>query len=263
MIPLYVQGLLLILGMMSTLWIVSVALKNVSIVDLFWGLGFVAVNTFYFINTDPTPAKIILQVLVSLWGLRLSIYLAWRNIGKGEDFRYREFREKYGNKNYWWISFFQTFLLQGILMWIISTTLFGVNQYSNSQTLNIIDYLGVFVWLIGFIFEAGGDMQLARFKKNPANKGKVLNTGLWHYTRHPNYFGDSAVWWGYGLLCLSAGNYGLVAGSVIMTLLIIQVSGVALLEKSLKVQKPEYAEYIQRTSSFLPWFPKKINKITL
>ena len=257
MIPLYVQGLLLILGMMSTLWIVSVALKNVSIVDLFWGLGFVAVNTFYYINTNLTPAKMILLVLVSLWGLRLSIYLAWRNIGKGEDFRYKEFRKKYGEKNYWWISFFQTFLLQGMLMWIISMTLYGVNQHSTSQELSIIDYAGVLVWIIGFIFEAAGDMQLARFKKNPANKGKVLNTGFWHYTRHPNYFGDSAVWWGYALLCLSSGSYSLVAGSVIMTLLIIKVSGVALLEKSLKVQKPEYAEYIRKTSSFLPWFPKK------
>ena len=259
MIPLYVQGLLLILGMMSTLWIVSVAIKNVSIVDLFWGLGFVAVNTFYYINTDSTPAKMILLVLVSLWGLRLSIYLAWRNIGKGEDFRYKEFRKKYGEKNYWWISFFQTFLLQGLLMWIISMTLYGVNQYPgcHSQDLGVIDYLAVIVWLVGFIFEAGGDMQLARFKKNPANKGKVLNTGFWHYTRHPNYFGDSAVWWGYGLLCLSAGSYGLVAGAVIMTLLIIKVSGVVLLEKSLTIKKPEYAEYIRQTSSFLPWFPKK------
>ncbi len=257
MIPLYVQGLLLILGMMSTLWIVSVILKNVSIVDLFWGLGFVAVNTFYFSNTEFTPTKMILLVLVNLWGLRLSIYLAWRNIGKGEDFRYKEFRKKYGEKNYWWISFFQTFLLQGMLMWIISMTLYGVNQYSTSQTLNLIDYVAVFVWLIGFVFEAGGDMQLAKFKNNPVNKGKVLNTGFWHYTRHPNYFGDSAVWWGYALLCLSSGSYSLVAGSVIMTLLIIKVSGVALLEKSLKTQKPEYAEYVRQTSSFLPWFPKK------
>ena len=257
MIPLYVQGLLLILGMMSTLWVVSVAIKNVSIVDLFWGLGFVTVNIFYYINTVSTPAKMILLVLVSLWGLRLSIYLAWRNIGKGEDFRYKEFRKKYGEKNYWWISFFQTFLLQGLLMWIISMTLYGVNKYSTSLELYIIDYVGVFVWVIGFVFEAGGDMQLARFKKNPANKGKVLNTGFWHYTRHPNYFGDSAVWWGYGLLCLSAGSYGLVAGAVIMSLLIIKVSDVVLLEKSLTIKKPEYAEYIQRTSSFLPWFPKK------
>ena len=257
MIPLYIQGLLLILGMMYTLWIVSVALKNVSIVDLFWGLGFVAVNTFYFFSTGITPAKIILLTHVSIWGLRLSIYLAWRNIGKGEDFRYKEFRKKYGEKNYWWISFFQTFLLQGLLMWIISMTLYGVNQHSASQELNILDYAGVLVWVIGFVFETVGDMQLARFKKNPYNIGKVLNTGFWHYTRHPNYFGDSAVWWGYGLLCLSAGSYGLVAGSILMTLLIIKVSGVALLEKSLKAQKPEYAEYIRQTSSFLPWFPKK------
>ena len=257
MIPLIVQGFLLILAMMSTLWIVSVILKNASIVDLFWGLGFVAVNTFYFINSDITVAKTILLVLVTIWGLRLSIYLAWRNIGKGEDFRYKEFRKKYGEKNYWWISFFQTFLLQGVLMWIISMTLYGVNRYSTSHELSIIDYLAVFVWLVGFIFEAGGDRQLARFKSNLLNKGKVLNSGFWHYTRHPNYFGDSAMWWAYALFCLSAGSFGLVAGSVIMTLLIINVSGVALLEKSLKVQKPEYADYIKRTSSFLPWFPKK------
>jgi steroid 5-alpha reductase family enzyme len=257
MMPLYLQGLLLILCLMTTLWIVSVVLKNVSIVDMFWGFGFVLVNTFYFFNTEPTPAKIILLVLVAVWGLRLSIYLAIRNIGKPEDFRYQEFRKKYGENRYWWISFFQTFLLQGILMFIISLPLLGVNLYSTSRSLSFLDYLGILIWTIGFIFEAGGDKQLAQFKKNTANKGKVLSTGLWHYTRHPNYFGDSAVWWGFGLFCLSAGSYWLVAGSVIMTLLIIKVSGVALLEKSLKNQKPLYATYIEKTSSFIPWFPKK------
>ena len=257
MMPLYLQGLLLILCLMTTLWIVSVVLKNVSIVDMFWGFGFVLVNTFYFFNTESTPAKIILLVLVAVWGLRLSIYLAIRNIGKPEDFRYQEFRKKYGENRYWWISFFQTFLLQGILMFIISLPLLGVNLYSTSRSLSFLDYVGILIWTIGFIFEAGGDIQLARFKANKANKGKVLNTGLWHYTRHPNYFGDSAVWWGFGLFCLSAGSYWLVAGSVIMTLLIIKVSGVALLEKSLKDQKPQYAAYIEKTSSFIPWFPKK------
>jgi len=257
MMPLYLQGLLLILCLMTTLWIVSVVLKNVSIVDMFWGFGFVLVNTFYFFNTESTPAKIILLVLVAVWGLRLSIYLAIRNIGKPEDFRYQEFRKKYGENRYWWISFFQTFLLQGILMFIISLPLLGVNLYSTSRSLSFLDYVGILIWTIGFIFEAGGDMQLAQFKKNTANKGKVLSTGLWHYTRHPNYFGDSAVWWGFGLLCLSAGSYWLVVGSVIMTLLIIKVSGVALLEKSLKDQKPQYADYIVKTSSFIPWFPKK------
>lgn len=257
MIPLYIQGLLLILSMMIVLWIISVILKNVSIVDMFWGMGFMLVNTYYFFNTEASPAKIILLILVVIWGLRLSFYLAWRNFGKAEDFRYQEFRKKYGEKNYWWISFFQTFLLQGILMWIISLTLFGINANSTSQNLNIIDYLGVIIWTIGFVFEAGGDYQLAQFKNNKTNKGKVLNTGFWHFTRHPNYFGDSAVWWGFGLLCLSTGNYWFVAGSIIMTLLIIKVSGVALLEKSLKNQKPEYQDYILKTSSFIPWFPKK------
>jgi len=254
---LYLQGLFLILSLMTALWIVSVVLKNVSIVDMFWGLGFVLVNTFYFFNTDTTPAKIVLLVLVAIWGLRLSVYLAWRNIGKPEDFRYQEFRKKYGEKNYWWVSFIQTFLLQGILMWMISLPLLGVNLYSTSQHLNLTDYLGMVVWTVGFIFEAGGDLQLARFKMNKGNKGKVLKDGFWHYTRHPNYFGDSAVWWGYGLLVVSTGNYWFVAGSVIMTLLILKVSGVVLLEKSLTNQKPDYKDYILKTSSFIPWFPKK------
>jgi len=254
---LYFQGLFLILSLMTTLWIVSVVIKNVSIVDMFWGLGFVMVNTFYFFNTDTTPAKIVMLLLVAIWGLRLSIYLAWRNVGKPEDFRYQEFRKKYGEKKYWWVSYFQTFLLQSILMWIISMPLLGVNLYSTSQHLNFTDYMGMFVWTVGFMFEAGGDFQLARFKKNKLNKGKVLNNGLWHYTRHPNYFGDSAVWWGFGLMVISTGSYWFVAGSIIMTLLIVKVSGVVLLEKSLNNQKPEYKDYILKTSSFIPWFPKK------
>jgi len=257
MFPLYLQGLFLILSLMTTLWLVSILLKNVSIVDMFWGMGFVLLNTFYFINTEATPAKMILLFLVAIWGIRLSFYLALRNIGKPEDFRYQEFRKKYGENNYWWISFFQTFLLQGLLMWIISMPLLGVNLYSTAQTLNYIDYAGVLAWIIGFIFESGGDMQLARFKKNKANSGKVLKTGLWHYTRHPNYFGDSAVWWGFGLFCLSTGSYWLISGSVIMTLLILKVSGVVLLEKSLKDKKPEYIDYMHNTSPFIPWFPKK------
>ncbi len=254
----YTQGLLLILLLVTILWIISIFLRNVSIVDLFWGMGFVIANGWYFFaNEAITSRQILLLVLVTIWGFRLSIYLAWRNIGKGEDFRYREFRKNYGEKNYWWISYFQTFLLQGILMWLISSTLWGANQNHNVNDINIIDYLGLLVWVTGFIFEAGGDYQLAKFKLNLANKGKVLNTGFWRYTRHPNYFGDAAVWWGYGILCIAAGEYWCLFGSVLMTLLIIKVSGVALLEKTLKVQKPQYLDYIQKTNSFFPWFPKK------
>jgi steroid 5-alpha reductase family enzyme len=196
-------------------------------------------------------------VLVTVWGLRLSIYLAWRNIGKGEDFRYKEFRRKYGPERYWWFSFFQTFLLQGALIMIVSLPLLGVNVSTRSKAFNLLDYLGILVWMIGFTFEAGGDFQLSRFKKNSKNKGKVLNTGFWKYTRHPNYFGDSAVWWAYALFSIAAGSYWQIIGSIIMTMLIIKVSGVTLLEKTLNNTKPEYREYIQKTSSFLPWFYKK------
>jgi len=243
---------------MTLLWVASVIAKNVSIVDLFWGLGFILSGVFYFLKTGGNePRKIILIILVSVWALRLSGYLAWRNIGKGEDFRYKQFREKYGAKRYWWISFFQTFLLQGILMWLISAPLLGAQIKGQNNALGILDYAGIVLWIIGFCFESIGDLQLSRFKNDPTNKGKVLDKGLWHYTRHPNYFGDSAIWWGYGFLCLAAGSYLPVLGSVLMTALIIKVSGVALLEKSLKEKKPEYKEYIENTSAFLPWFPKK------
>jgi len=254
----YFQALLVIIGMMSLLWIISVIIKNASIVDLFWGFGFVLTNIFYFINTEGFgPRKIILLILVALWGLRLSGYLSWRNIGKGEDYRYRQFRSKYGKDRYWWISFFQTFLLQGLLMWLISAPLLGAQYYGPEKSPGIIDFAGIALWITGFIFEAGGDYQLARFKSDPSNKGKVLSSGLWRYTRHPNYFGDTAVWWGYGLISLAAGSLWPVLGSILMTALIIKVSGVALLEKYLFDKKPEYNEYIENTSAFFPWFPKK------
>lgn len=254
----YLQALLVIMSMMTLLWIISIFLKNVSIVDLFWGAGFVLANGFYFWNIENIgPRNYLLLSLVTLWGMRLSIHLAIRNIGKGEDFRYKEFRRKYGENRYWWISFFQTFLLQGILMWLISAPLLGAHLSGNTNALNIVDLLAILVWMIGFIFEAGGDYQLVKFKSNPSNKGKVLNTGLWRYTRHPNYFGDSTVWWAFGLLSIATGCYIPILGSILMTLLIVKVSGVALLEKTLKPQKPDYAEYIRKTNSFIPWFPKK------
>jgi steroid 5-alpha reductase family enzyme len=255
---LFLQASLIILVLVTLLWTWSVIITNVSIVDLFWGFGFVVVNTFYvFKSGEPSARSLLVLILVSIWGLRLTIYLALRNIGKGEDFRYQEFRRKYGPKRYWWFSFFQTFLLQGVLMMVISLPLLGIHTNYSSGDLNFLDYIGIVVWLIGFAFEAGGDYQLARFKGNTANKGKVLNTGFWKYTRHPNYFGDSAVWWSYAIFSIAAGSYWYIIGAVIMTLLIIKVSGVALLEKTLVNSKPQYRDYIEQTNSFFPWFPKK------
>lgn len=253
----YLWAFPVIMALMTMLWIVSVARKNASIVDPFWGMGFVAVTIFYFGMSGGTETReILVTLLVLAWGSRLFLHLLIRNWGKGEDFRYAEFRKRYGESRYWWVSFFQVFLLQGFLMWLISAPLLGAIYYTGDNSLNLLDLLALIVWIAGFSFEAGGDFQLARFKADPSNRGKVLDTGFWKYTRHPNYFGDSAVWWAYGLLAIAAGAYLAAAGSILMTYLLVKVSGVAMLEKSLKDKKPEYREYIRKTNAFLPWFPK-------
>ncbi len=257
-LQLYFQALIIIMIMMALLWLISIRLKNVSIVDLFWGFGFLLVSIWGYIQSGGlAERKMLVLILVAVWSLRLSLYLTWRNLGKGEDFRYKQFRKQYGENRYWWISFFQTFLLQGILMWLISSTLLAAQHFGPDRELGWLDFTGVAFWIIGLAFEAGGDYQLAKFRADPASKGKVLQTGFWRYTRHPNYFGDAAVWWGYGLLCLAAGSYPAVLGSLLMTGLIIKVSGVALLEKTLKSNKPGYEEYVRKTSAFFPRFPRK------
>ena len=247
-----------VLGLMTLLWVISIYLKNVSIVDNFWGIGFVIATLTYVLCDDVMYIREnLMLLLVVLWGLRLSGYLMYRNYGKGEDYRYREFRKRYGAERYWWFSFFQVFMLQGVLILIISLPQLGVALNTGSDELNLIDIIGLVVWCVGFLFEALGDYQLAVFKNDPANKGKLLTKGLWRYTRHPNYFGDAAVWWGFGLLAIASGAYWYSIGSVLMTYLIIRVSGVSMLEKSLAENKPGYADYIRRTSAFFPWFPKR------
>ncbi len=255
---LFSQAALIVLTMVTLLWLASVCIKNVSIVDIFWGIGFVLVNSFYVYRSGALhPRKLVILTLVSIWGLRLALYLAWRNLGKGEDFRYQEFRRYFGSKRYWWFSFFQTFLLQGALIMMISLPLLGISSSSNEGHLNLLDGIGIVVWAIGFVFETVGDFQLARFKSNPKNKEKVMDRGFWKYTRHPNYFGDAMVWWAYAIFCMAAGRYWYIIGSVVMTLLLLYVSGVRLLEKTLQETKPKYKAYMQKTNAFFPWFPKK------
>lgn len=250
------SGFLIIMGLMTLLWLLSVYLKNASIVDPFWGTGFVVLAWFYFSQTGGADGRnLLITSLATIWGLRLSLYLLWRNRGKGEDPRYRQFRQNYGPDRYWWFSFFQVFLLQGVLMLLVSTPLLGAQI--RGAGLNWLDGVATAVFLIGFAFEAGGDFQLARFKANPANKGKLLTSGFWRYTRHPNYFGDSAVWWSFGLFSLAAGSIWATLGAVLMTVLIIRVSGVALLEKNLKQSKPGYEAYVKNTNAFFPWFPRR------
>ncbi|HSP55769.1 MAG TPA: DUF1295 domain-containing protein [Dehalococcoidia bacterium] len=251
-------GLAAVIAYMTALWLASLALRNASIVDIFWGLGFVFIAAVYMVAGDGWDARQALVLgLVAIWGLRLSGYILWRNHGKGEDFRYRKMREASGPR-FWWQSYLQVFLLQGLLLWVISAPLLAAEHNSEPDHIVLTDVLGALVWAIGFFFEAVGDWQLARFKSDPANKGRVMQYGLWRYTRHPNYFGDATLWWGYYLIAAGTTDGWLTAfGPAIMTVLLMRVSGVALLERTLKRDKPEYADYITRTSAFIPWFPRR------
>jgi steroid 5-alpha reductase family enzyme len=257
-LEIYALAGLVALGLMAALWLLSLALRNASIVDIFWGTGFVITNWVGFALTPEgfLARKVLISLLVTVWGLRLSLHILRRNWGKGEDFRYQAWREQAGDK-WWWQSFFKVFLLQGALMWIISAPLLAAQVSPAPASLTFLDLLAVVVWVEGFIFEAGGDLQLARFKANPENKGKLLNSGLWRYTRHPNYFGDAAQWWGFYLVALAAGGWWSIFSPLIMTYLLRNVSGVKLLEKSLVDTKPGYREYVETTNAFFPWSPRK------
>ncbi|PKO00019.1 MAG: hypothetical protein CVU42_06165 [Chloroflexi bacterium HGW-Chloroflexi-4] len=261
MVTLFLTAGAVVFGLMLILWIVSLILKNSSIVDIFWGFGFVISTWLYFFLSPEgfLIRKLLIVGLATIWGLRLTLHILIRNWGKPEDFRYQKWRDEHGKV--WWIrSLFQVFILQGFLMWIISTPLLAA-QYSNlPASLTFLDYLGVVLWVIGFYFETTGDQQLKVFRSNPANKGHILNTGVWRFTRHPNYFGDAAQWWAFYLFALAAGGWWSIFSPIIMTLFLIKVSGVALLEKTLNETKPGYREYMESTSAFIPWIPRKSSK---
>ena len=254
----FLIGGLVIFSLMFVLWLISLLLKNSSIVDIFWGAGFVlSAWLYFFITPDGIFArKILIVVLATLWGLRLTFHILTRNWGKPEDYRYQKWRQESGK--IWWLkSLFQVFILQGVLMWVISTPLLAAQFFNRAQALNWLDYLAIPVWMIGFFFESAGDLQLVQFRKNPENKNKILNTGVWKVTRHPNYFGDSTQWWAFYMIALSAGAWWTIFSPILMTFFLIKVSGVALLEKNLAANKPGYKEYMATTSAFIPWFPKK------
>lgn len=258
-LSLFLSGLWVAIAYMSLIWAASVPLKNVSIVDIFWGLGFVLLNGFYFSQIGSiTPRQILLTVLLTIWGLRLSAHIFWRNKGHGEDFRYRQWREQAGNR-YWWKSLFTVFLLQGVIMWLVSAPLLATHLGAthSSRPTTTLDIIALLLWGVGFFFEAVGDWQLARFKANPTNRGKVLDSGLWQYTRHPNYFGDAVCWWAYWLFSLNSEiGWATIFSPLLMTFLLMRVSGVRLLEKSLRETKPAYQAYEAETNAFFPWFRK-------
>ena len=249
-------------GVVVTLWCLSLLLQNASIVDIFWGSGFVIIAWVSLFTSGRTQlTSLLLTALVSIWGLRLAGYLAWRNIGKPEDYRYAAMREKHG-KRFPFVSLFSVFGLQGLLMWIISLPLqVGIGR-PHEQDWHAGTFVGVALWTAGLFFESVGDFQLARFKCDPSICGLVMNRGLWRYTRHPNYFGDFLVWWGFYFISVeSASWWWTIVGPLLMSFLLIRVSGVRLLEDSLRSRIAGYEEYLRETSSFFPLPPTRKSKL--
>lgn len=236
------------------LWLLSLKLRDSSIIDPFWGPAFSVLYWPEALAHGLGPRSLLVGGLVSLWGLRLGAYLAWRNWGHGEDKRYTAMRRRHGAA-WWWRSLFIVFALQGVLAFIVASPIRAVAQQDPVTPLGPIDGVALALVVIGIAFESIGDLQLARFKARPQNRGRVCDQGLWRYTRHPNYFGDFVTWWGLGLFGLAAGATWQLCGPALMSLLLIQVSGKALLERGMQ-DRPGYADYIRRTSGFFPRPPR-------
>lgn len=245
-------------AVMVALWLLSLARRDVSIVDIWWGPGFALLACVAFaLAGTPGPRGALLVGLTSLWGLRLGLHLFWRNHGQDEDPRYARMRRHHGAR-FPWISLATVFGLQGLLQWFVSLPLQVAQLVPGGAPFGVLDALGVALFATGLFFETVGDLQLARFRADPANQGRVMDRGLWRYTRHPNYFGDCLVWWGLFAIALATpAGWLTIASPLAMTWLLLRVSGVALLERSLVRTRPAYRDYIESTSAFLPRPPRR------
>ena len=250
-------GLGAILTTLTLVWVLSVKLRDASIADVCWGSGFVLLAWLYcLLSPTLTSRSWLVAAFMTLWGARLSLHIFRRNRGKGEDPRYQEMRASHG-PTFWWRSLVTVFWLQGAILWFVALPLLVAVRATRPAALTAVDGLGVVLFAVGFGFEVVGDYQLERFKTEPANRGHVLERGLWRYTRHPNYFGDATLWWGlYAIAGATPGGWLTVLSPALMSFLLMRVSGVTLLEDALKASKPGYHAYISRTPAFFPWFPR-------
>ena len=245
-------------AMMTLGWVISLRKRNVTVVDSLWGLGFVLVALIaYCMGSGFEGRSRVVLLLTTIWGVRLSIYLTRRNWGKAEDHRYGQWRSNSG-ASFWIFSLFRVFWLQAVFLWVISLVIQKAILSPQPQQLTLLDLAGTMVWLIGFAFETVGDWQLSRFKADPANRGRVMDRGLWSWSRHPNYFGECLLWWGFFLIALSTpGGWWTVISPVIVTLVLLKMTGVPLTEAALRQRRPGYAAYMRRTSAFFPRPPRK------
>ncbi len=253
----YLFALIVILIGGVAAWLYSVMRGDVSIADSLWSLFFLlAALVFAFMSQPLATRGILVLILIGLWSVRLSAYITVRNHGKPEDYRYQTIRAN-NEPNFWFKSLFIVFALQGILAWVISMPLLAA--ITSVAAIGWLDVLAIAVFVLGFVFEAGGDYQLAKFKSDAGNKGKLMDAGLWRYTRHPNYFGDFCIWWAFYLFALATGAWWTVLAPVLMSVLLLKVSGVAMLEKTIADRRPEYESYIERTNAFFPGRPRAIS----
>lgn len=252
-------GLGAVLLLMAGVWVASLLRKDASLVDRFWSLAFLLLALVYLGRGGglgaATPEQRLLFLLVTIWALRLAFHITVRNWGRGEDPRYRAMRERSGAA-FPLRSLASVHWLQAVLAWIVAAPLLAALS-PGGPFFPLGVWLGTGCWAVGFGFEAVGDFQLARFKADPANRGRVMDRGLWRYTRHPNYFGDAMVWWGCFGFAAARGAWWAAVGPALMTFLLVRVSGVALLERQLRESRPEYREYILRTSAFIPRPPRR------
>jgi steroid 5-alpha reductase family enzyme len=246
-------GLAAILVVAVAAWLVSLRIDDVSIVDSLWAILILLPAACAALLLPAGPRAAWVLAMGALWGARLSGYITWRNWGEGEDHRYRAIRAR-NEPGFRWKSLYLVFGLQGVLAWIVSAPL--LVAVASPAPVGWLDVAGAALFAIGFLFEAVGDLQLARFRADPSNRGRVLDRGLWRYTRHPNYFGEFCLWWGFFLVALAAGGAWTIVSPALMTILLLRVSGVALLEKDIGKRRPAYRDYVARTSAFLPWPPR-------
>lgn len=255
----YLLLLSAVLAYMSVWFVISLLVRRNDIADTAWGLGFVGLSWLgYVLSPYRTSPALVTTLLVTMWGIRLSWHIFLRNRKKPEDYRYKAWREQWGS---WFYvrSFLQVYLLQGILLFLIALPVTYQHLHRVSGTFTVWDGLGFLVWVIGFCIEAVADFQLRRFIRNPDNKGRLMTTGLWQYSRHPNYFGEVLQWWGIFLYAVAVpGGYVTVVGPITITLLILFVSGIPLLEKKY-AGREDFVRYARQTSVFIPLPPKRIS----
>lgn len=246
---------LTLMAYMTAWFFISIIKKRNDLADVAWGIGFILVAWLsYYLFGNNTPKALLASILVTIWGLRLSTHIYLRNLNKTEDYRYLAWRKQWG-KLFYLRSLFQIYWLQGILLLIISAPIVLISS-QNTATIGVLDIVGTVIWTIGFCFEVIGDWQLAVFMKQPENKGKLMRSGLWAYSRHPNYFGEVTQWWGLWILALSSPHAWItIVGPMTITFLILKVSGVPMLEKKL-ADHLDFAAYKHRVSKFIPMLPK-------